>query len=369
VTPTPGNPGVPRTAEQGFTGGTVSAGGTFNVYPQNIQPAYVQEWSLTTEYALTNSMSLQVGYLGEQGQHIEDYGNLNQYLVNGDPTSAPYYNNPFIGINAIDPSTSIGQNTLLITESRAAMNYQALQAVLRQRFSHGLEFTLNYTYGKAMTNSSGNYALNVSGDTGTASGAFQNYYDSAADWGPAGYDIRHNITATGVYALPLGRGQQFFSGANHVVDEAIGGWKFSTAIVSYTGFPETITGPGNNSNSYGNSINNWYGTDPSATPCTTPGVDNGVCAFGAPAPNTFGTARNGNTRGPGYLNVDMSAFKDFHTFREQTVGFRFDAFNALNIASYGNPDTGITDSNFGNVSNQNVRSQERRLQFSANYRF
>jgi hypothetical protein len=34
-------------------------------------------------------MSLQVGYLGEQGQHIEDYGNLNQWLVNGDPTSAP----------------------------------------------------------------------------------------------------------------------------------------------------------------------------------------------------------------------------------------------------------------------------------------
>ncbi len=48
---------------------------------------------------------------------------------------------------------------------------------------------------------------------------------------------------------------------------------------------------------------------------------------------------------PGYLNVDMSAFKDFHTFREQTFGFRFDAFNALNIASYGNPDTGVADSN------------------------
>ena len=55
--------------------------------------------------------------------------------------------------------------------------------------------------------------------------------------------------------------------------------------------------------------------------------------------------------------------------REQTVGFRFDAFNALNIVSYGNPDTGITDNNFGNVSSATVRSQERRLQFSANYRF
>jgi hypothetical protein len=68
----------------------------------------------------------------------------------------------------------------------------------------------------------------------------------------------------------------------------------------------------------------------------------------------------------------MSAFKDFPIVREQTLGFRFDAFNAFNIASYGNPDTGITDSNFGNISNSGtsaVRSVERHLQFSANYRF
>ena len=386
VAPTPGTPGTPRTAEQGFTGGTVSYGGTFNVYPKNIQPAYVQEWSLTTEYALTRSLSLQVGYLGEQGQHIEDYGNVNQYLANGDPTSAPYYNNPYIGVNAIDPSVSIGSNSLLITESRAAMNFNALETVLRQRVSRGLEFTFNYTYAKALTNSAGNYPVNVAGALYGGQGAFQNYYNSAADWGPAGYDVRHNVSATGVYALPFGRGKEYLSNINRLVDEAIGGWRIAAAGVGYSGFPETILGPGNNSNSYGNSrpnqyrrlkivgrsIGNWYGTDPSATPCTTPGVDNGECAFGTPASNAFGTASNGNTRGPGYLNVDMSAFKDFHVVREQTVGFRFDAFNAFNIASYGNPDTGITDSNFGNISNAGgsaVRSVERHLQFSANYRF
>ena len=369
---------VPRTAEQGFTGGAVSYGGTFNVYPFDIKPAYVQEWNLTTEYALTSSTSLQVSYLGEQGQHIEDYGNVNQWRVNGDPTSAPFYNNPYLGVNA-NPATSIGSSPLLITESRAAMDYNALQAVLRQRVNRGLEFTVNYTYGKSLTNSLGNYALNVNG----FSGAFQNYYDSSADWGPSGYDVRHNLSWTMVYALPVGRGQEFFSGANRWEDEVISGWRFSTVGVAYTGFPETLTGPGNNSNSYGNSRPNqyrklkivdrslahWLGTDPSATPCTTPGVDNGICAFGVPAPNTFGTARNGNVRGPGFMNVDMSAFKDFHTYHEQTVGFRFDAFNALNIVSYGNPDTGITDSNFGNVSFQGVRSTERHLQFSLHYRF
>jgi hypothetical protein len=391
VQPTPGNPGAPRTAEQGFSGSTITGTGTFNVYPQNIQPAYVQEFNLTTEYAVTRSLSLQVGYVGEIGQHIEDYGNLNQWRVNGDPTSAPYFNNQFIGVNAIDPTVSIGSGNLLITESRAASNYQALQTVLRQRTSHGLEFTVNYTYGKALTNSAGNYAVNTAGASNFGQGAFQNYYDSAADWGPAAYDVRHNFSGTGVYSLPFGHGKQYLSGVNRAVDEAIGGWKVSTAAVVYSGFPETILGPGNNSNSFGNarpnqyralkivnrSIDNWYGTDPSAIPCTTPGVDNGLCAFGAPAPNTFGDARNGNTRSPRYLNVDMSAFKDFAIVREQTLGFRFDAFNAFNIASYGNPDTNIGDNNFGNISNQGtangiqqaVRSTERRLQFSANYRF
>ena len=117
------------------------------------------------------------------------------------------------------------------------------------------------------------------------------------------------------------------------------------------------------------SLTHWYGTDPSATPCTTPGVDNGLCAFGPAASNIFGDARNGNTRSPRYVNVDMSAFKEFRTFREQALGFRFDAFNAFNIVSYGNPDTGIGDTSFGDVYNQSVRSVERRLQFSAKYRF
>ena len=152
---------------------------------------------------------------------------------------------------------------------------------------------------------------------------------------------------------------------------------------AYSGFPQVITGPGNNSNSYGasrvnqyrplkivgRSNTNWWGTDPSATPCLTPGVDNGKCAFGVPAPDTFGTESNGSVRGPGFFNFDLSAFKDFTTYHEQSIGFRLDAFNAFNIVSYGNPDSGITDSTFGNVSLQQPRSSPRTLQFSLHYNF
>jgi hypothetical protein len=270
------------------------------------------------------------------------------------------------------------------------MNYNALQAVLRQHAAQGLEFTLNYSYGKAMTNSLGNYGLNVNG----YSGAFQNYYDSSADYGPAGYDVKHDISFTGVYALPVGTGKRYLAGTSHLLDEVVGGWKLGFAGVGYSGFPESVTtgvvngtettGSSNNSNSYGaarvnqyrklkivnRSINNWFGTDPSATPCLIAGVDNGVCAFGAPANNSFGDSKNGAVRGPGYFNADLSAFKDFRIYHEHSIGFRFDAFNAFNIVSYGNPDTVITDTTFGQIASQEqIRSQERRLQFSAKYTF
>lgn len=374
LTPTPTQPagGTPRRVEDGFKytdPSNLSASGSFSTYPQNIQPAYVQEFNLTLEYALTRTLALQAGYLGETGQHIEDYGNANQFKVNGDQTTAPFYNNP-----------NFGTNGLLVTESRAMMNFNAMEATLRERTSHGLEFTLNYTYSKAMTNSLGNYGLQVNG----YSGAFQNYYDSGADYGPAGYDVRHNVSGTGVYTLPVGHGKEYLSHTNFLVDELVGGWKLGVSGVGYSGFPETLTAGNSNSNSYGNNRANqyrqlkivnsnpshWFGTDPSATPCLTPGVDDGVCAFGVPANNAFGTSRNGAVRGPGYLNVDTSAFKEFGLFREQTLGFRFDAFNVLNKVSYGNPDTGITNTTFGYIAQQNsIRSVERRLQFSAKYRF
>jgi hypothetical protein len=385
--PTTTSVSTPNTAEEGFTASDTSvqyssSNNGYTAYPLNIQPAYVQEFNLTAEYAVTRAMSLQAGYVGETGQHIEDYGNVNQYTINNDGTSAPFYNSQYIGVNGIDSALGVGGNGgLLITESRAMMNYNALQAVLRQRLNHGLEYTVNYTYGKAMTNSLGNYALNVSGYG--AAGAFQNYYDSGASDGPAGYDIKHNLSATGAYALPVGRGKEYFSSANRVLDEIVGGWKVSTAVVAYSGFPATILGGSNNSNSYGpNRVNqyrklkvvgrthaNWFGTDASAVPCLTAGVNNGTCAFGVPANNVFGTSHNGSVRSPDYFNVDMSAFKDFHIVENHTVGFRFDAFNAFNIVSYGNPDTGITDSTYGNVSLQGTRSVERHLQFSVKYSF
>lgn len=373
LTPAVGNPGTPYTIEQGFVshpGDINYAGVTYGVWPQNMQPAYIQEYSLTTEYGLSNNTSLSVGYVGETGQHLIDYRNANQKFSASDAAG------PFDAL--VGPGGG-----LLVTEARAMMNYNAGQATLRHRASNGLEYTVNYAYARAMTNSLGNYFLNVSG----FSGAFQDGYNSHADYGPDGFDVRHSLSAVGVYALPFGRGRQFGSGANRFADLAIGGWSIAGSMIAYSGFPVSITAPSqSNTNSFGQarpnqyrkikivnrSVNKWFGTDPSVTDnntgnCAVPGADDGVCAYGVPASGTYGDARVGTERAPGYDQVDASAFKDFHITERQTVGFRADFFNAFNIASYGNPDSGITDSNFGQISD--VRSPPRQIQFSAHYSF
>ena len=389
LSPGTNNGGQAYTVESGFSsnpGDLNASGAGFGQWPQNIQPTYIQEFNLTTEYALNSKTSLTIGYVGETGQHVEDYGNANQLT----PAQAAIIGNlasgaPIPAAAASPYANLVGQGgSLLVTESRAMMNYNALQMTLRQRESNGLEYTLNYTYARAMTNSSGNFGTpNVNG----SDGAFQNYYDSRADYGPAGQDVRHNLSGVVVYALPVGRGKRFGSGMNRILDEAVGGWSTSNTIIAFTGVPITLSDSGNsNTNTYGGArpnqyrhmrhvartTNNWFGTDPSATACTTVdqnnvAIDNGVCAYGQSATYAFGTASIGSERAPGFYQVDSSLFKNFSIYRENSLTFRADAFNVLNHSDLGNPDSGIEDGNFGQINS--VRNQERRLQLALSYHF
>ena len=386
--------GTPFTVANAFSQpfGSDPAYDLYSVWPQNVQPAYIHQFTLVTEYALTNELSLSAGYHGQIGHHLDDYRNGNQLTaqqaqdLNGNCGAAviplvdqtPYYN-------------LVGEcGSILTTESGARMTYNSGQLTLRQRTHRGLEYTLNYTYAKSLTNSSGNYAVANTSFNGLSA---QNGYDLNADYGPSAMDIRHSLNFIGVYDLPFGRGRAYGNNANRFTDATLGGWRFATTAILYTGFPVTIFGPdnsGTNNNGWGfsranqyrpmiirdRSLKNWWGTDPSAAPCVpTPvvnptGADNGTCAYGVAATNTFGTASNSTERAPGYRQVDMSLFKDFRLWNEGNVlGFRADVFNTFNIASYGNPDNSIGDypGSWGLINS--VRSPARQIQLSLHYTF
>lgn len=391
--------GAALEASQGFvTNANTSqpSGGAFSEWPQNQQPAYIQQWNLTVETALNAVTSLSIGYVGQSGQHLIDYGNANQFTLA--QAEDIYTNNPNpLPASDLTPYYNLGAGTsyaagnggaVLITESRAKSNYNGMQVTLRQLERHGLEYNINYTFAKSMTNAAGNYgAPNVAQAGGDQT--FQDYYNSQADYGVSGDDIRNQFNALIVYALPYGHGRQFGGQSNVFMNELLGGWSLSNAFRAFSGVPVTIVANGtatNAVNSYGGeranqygklhivnrSLTNWFGTDPSAQPCRNTGsgsapIVSGTCAYGQPAAFQFGTAANGTERAPDFYQLDTSLFKDFKTFSDESLGFRADFFNILNKADYGNPDNGIQDSNFGQISS--VRNQERRIQLSLNYKF
>jgi hypothetical protein len=116
----------------------------------------------------------------------------------------------------------------------------------------------------------------------------------------------------------------------------------------------------------GQSALNWWGTDPSATPCKT-GVDNGVCAYGKPASGTFGDAHNGTERNPGFRNVDLSLFKGFRTAGHQYFKFRVDAYNVFNLDSWEAPNSRAGSGQYGKIVSSS--SNPRQFQISGVYTF
>jgi hypothetical protein len=389
ILPSATSGGTALQASQGFTVGSsaFSANGSgYSAWPQNIQPAYIQEFNLTVERALTSTTSLAVAYVGQLGRHLMDYGNENQFTqAQAESVNTILAANPNATLPASDltPYYNLAGpgGGLLVTESRAVSNYNGLQVTLRGLQQHGLEYNLNYTYAKSISNAAGNYGV-PNTDTTSGDQTFQDYYNSAADYGVSGDDIRHQFNALIVYALPYGRGKRFGNDAPRLLDEVLGGWTLTNGFKAFTGPPVTITANGGNTNSYGGaranqyshiklvdrSINHWFGTDASAIPCTdNSGVQTNGCAYGQPSTYEFGTAANGTERSPGYYQLDTSLLKDFRVVGEQAFGFRADFFNILNVADYGNPDNNIQDSTFGIISS--VRNQERRIQLSLNYKF
>jgi len=385
VAATSTTPGTFFDVKNGFGNGAAGSN-VYNVWNKHMKPAFINMYNLTLEYQLNNTASVQLGYVGEGGQHLVTANQRNQLhnpcIINGvvqgvtaTPSAtclaqapAPFYTTPGVGYNGV----------IRYTDSNAAMNYNAMQATFRQRAWHGLQYTANYTWSHGMTNSTGFYGV----PSITAASAYaENVYDLHSEWGPVGQDVRHAINWNMVYDLPFGRNRQFGSGMPFVLDEIVGGWKVGMTGVFYTGFPVNISATNNtgvNGNSQranhyrklkvvGRSLNNWFGTDPSAIPCTVAGVDNGICAYGAPALGTFGTARPSSERAPGFQTYGASVTKDFTVWHEHQVNFRADADNLFNSAYLSNPASSASATTFGQITA--VRSGPRQLQLSVKYHF
>lgn len=420
--------GSPFAVTNGFgTTGVSTTGVSFTTWDK-LKPMFEPQFSLVTEYAINSKQSVALQYAGNIAQHLGDERNINQETLVGTASSAQF--NSTVITTPTGPVT-IGTNPVELLETEAYSNFNALEATYRLRPAAGLELTANYTYSKALGDTSGLVSVN---DNNVAGGNPQNNFCLRCEYGPSASDSRHMINGNFVYALPVGKGAQFFGSMPLWLDEIVGGWKASGTVVYFSGQPNTITASGSTgalgagtlrANHYRklvikNRINGQYtttagvdgstgtnattglpyqyvvagawGTDPSALNsgpvavsaaaqkagaaqnCGNAGYDDGICAYGQPAQAAtgsapiFGTASVGSERAEGFFTADASVQKTWKLYHDHSLQFTCNAYNVGNITGYNNEGRTVNGgSTWGYV--QSSRSQQRQLELAIKYKF
>jgi hypothetical protein len=259
--------------------------------------------------------------------------------------------------------------------SLGSSNYHGLLVSVRKRMSHGLQMDFNYTYSHAIDNQS-SVVNTVSG------GTLCDFRNLRVCRGSSDFDVRQVVSSNWVYSLPFGHGQYIGKELPGWANQILGGWQL-TGIWSWrTGTPlsfspgdtpisRTVAGDAvfnGNFNAIASGLHTT-GTGSSAVLQFFTNPTTALAALSAP----FGGADGQRNifRGPHFWNVDMAALKNIKLpwGENHNLQFRAEAFNVFNHENFGNPNTSIFSSAFGQVTASANGAQPRQMQFALRYEF
>jgi hypothetical protein len=285
---------------------------------------YAQQWNFTVQQQLSESNSLTVAYVGNHGLNLRR--NINANFK--DPTLGA---RPIAGFADVNLETASGQSV-----------YHSLQATLTQRFRHGFQGELNYTWA---------HAIDDVQDQGLFSAQPQDNNNYKAERGNSSGDIRHNLSYNLVYALPFGHGQRLFSNATGFAGKLIAGWQFSSLAIIHGGIADTVF---IGTNTYGNS--NFTNQRPNVVPGVSQypvnqTINNWLnpAAFSVPATGTFGNLGRNTIYGPGFAQVDVSLVKETPISESTHLEFRAEVYDLANHPNFAQPNTTFGTAAFGKV--------------------
>jgi hypothetical protein len=141
---------------------------TLLVVARNLRLPYAQDWNLNVQRSFGEDWLLQIGYVGTTGVHLPRFveGDPAIFVPGVDSQGNPISNENdvnqrrlYSGCTPAQPNNcvygSIGE-----IASIANSSYNALEASLRKRFSHGVSFLASYTYSKSIDDVS---SFNITG--------------------------------------------------------------------------------------------------------------------------------------------------------------------------------------------------------------
>jgi len=234
-------------------------------------------------------------------------------------------------------------------------HYNALQASLQKRFSHGLTFLASYTWSKTLEN-----ADNIVYP-----------YNDALNYGLANgfklVDIPQNFVFSYTYELPFGKGKPLLNHSG-IAGALAGGWSVNGITTFQAGQPLRVTVANNllNNNGYSNPANIMC-TSVSTPKMVSEWFD--TSCFAPPPAYTFGNSGIGHFRGPGLNSWDFSIAKDTALGSSESMRFRLEAdfFNLTNTAHFSNPNTTFGNAAFGTIGGD--RLPPRLIQVGAKFVF
>lgn len=361
--------GQPATMEQAFSqynfqDPTVSSGKGLNLYGRqyNFQTPLVQTENLTMQYMLTQHDSLQVGYVGTQGRHLDNLG------YNNDNTRIlPPGTNP-----QTDPSLPYQNFARRSTyeTTNASSSYNSLQSTFEHQMRAGLYLLANYTYSKCMSNQ------HTQADTNQQYRAeWLPNFGINGDYALCDSDATHLVHVAGTYNLPFGRGQSYGSNMNPVADALLGGWIVNFFYTHESGQPFTVGCPTATTSDFG-CFADKTGQDLYAGPHNVTQWLNPAAFAEPPAATAAGQAdysplggQQEQVRGPNFSNLDSSILKNFTLHESVKLQFRAEAFNTTNTPPFAQPTSQLnfTTRNFSQITstkNSNENNGARTLQLA-----
>jgi hypothetical protein len=253
-----------------------------------------------------------------------------------------------------NPAQGINYASIDTMDDGATARYQGLLLSTQHRSTH-YTFIANFTDSYCLSDY--DFGAALAGSTNSQ------IFNRHADWGPCISDARYLFNSSFVAT-------SYWESSNKFMSGLLKNWEIAPLIQARTGQPLTITtGTDNSATGLGNDrpvqvLPNVMAT----TGCNT----QAICvqylnkaAFTPNAPGTFGDVGRNSVRGPGFFGFNVSLSRSFKIKERYSLQVRADAFNILNHtnyvgafapagqpagASYGTLSTGLSSSNFGQIT-------------------
>jgi hypothetical protein len=209
--------------------------------------------------------------------------------------------------------------------------YHALQTRVERRFAEGFSIQGTYTWSKFLTTTE-----------------FLNATDANPTQVISDQDIPHRMAISGLYDLPFGKGRRFARNTGGVMGAILGGWQLQAIYEAQSGVPlgfgdvtlngnlHDITLPNDQKR-----ISHWFNIDA--------GFDRAAANQRASDIRVM-SLRFPSVRGQGMNIWNSSMMKYFRINERARVQFRAEAMNGFNHSHFAAPNTTVTSTLFGQLT-------------------